>query len=164
MHLIKGRHVIQLDHHEENNYSLCVIKDTLRTPPYRYNVEVEVPDLNIDDLERLSNSLANTIKYQRENVFEGAPTMDMQEFIDEGYLHEINRKFLHPLGLALALDPDNMTNTCIIDARDDPEGMRFADDTLSADKAANIREVSEKLAGPREAALGYVIQPVKESK
>ena len=37
--------------------------------------------------------------------------IDVNEFIEEGYLQELNRRFLHPLGLALtvAADADDET-------------------------------------------------------
>lgn len=60
-------------------------------------------------------------------------TMALAEFIDRGYLQEVNRQFLHPLGLALALgrpehpedDPDGWT-VSVWDAQDDPEGWIFS--------------------------------------
>lgn len=54
--------------------------------------------------------------------------MDIEEFRSEGYLQETNRKFLHPLGLALEVKYDDDGNAIlggIWDFRDDPEGMKY---------------------------------------
>ena len=62
--------------------------------------------------------------------------MTIREFVDGGYLQELNRLMLHPLGLALAFgvpdatdeDPGRVKTTAfVIDARDDPEGMIFSE-------------------------------------
>lgn len=59
--------------------------------------------------------------------------MDIGEFRRLGLLQEINRRFLHPIGLALAVEaakddeePIVETLAYIIDSRDDPEGFCFA--------------------------------------
>lgn len=61
--------------------------------------------------------------------------MDLKEFIELGYLQEINRLVLHPCGLALQMtldtDDDNIKDgqiECkmqIWDDREDPEGTMF---------------------------------------
>ena len=51
-----------------------------------------------------------------------------KEFRDEGYLQEVNRMFLHPLGLALEVVTDEnevVDFGGIWDCRDDNEGFRF---------------------------------------
>lgn len=57
---------------------------------------------------------------------------DLNKFRDFGYLQEVNRQFFHPLGLALAVTEDDETGDVvgiagIIDNRNDPEGMFYAD-------------------------------------
>jgi hypothetical protein len=59
--------------------------------------------------------------------------MDIKEFVEKGYLHEVNRLVLHPCGLALevaatdASDGSGMLEsyrlTGIQDHRDDPTGI-----------------------------------------
>lgn len=58
--------------------------------------------------------------------------MDIGEFRRLGLLQEVNRRFFHPIGLALAVnaakdDAEPITETLayIIDCRDDPEGFMF---------------------------------------
>ena len=51
-----------------------------------------------------------------------------KEFRKEGFLREVNRQFLHPLGLAVEVVVDEEGNESfgdVWDYRDDPEGMLF---------------------------------------
>jgi hypothetical protein len=90
----------------------------------------------------------------------------VKEFREEGYLQELNRCFLHPLGLAMEVEiADDGTETikAVWDYRDDPEGMIFSPGVIDAEKAARISlEFDTKLAA-REGILGYDIQPVEEN-
>jgi hypothetical protein len=94
--------------------------------------------------------------------------MDMNEFIEKGYLQEVNRNFFHPLGLALTLiferDEKEPSSFFIWDCRDDPEGFLF-DDSVSKQKA--FREKAEFIEKEKDAwvekrsnKLGYFIQPI----
>lgn len=88
--------------------------------------------------------------------------MDLQEFREGGYLHEVNRLLLHPLGLALAVGTDGSMS--VWDYRDDPEGMEFGEALLSAEKAEKVcTELLERRA-ERIRRLGWVIQPVPSSE
>jgi len=93
------------------------------------------------------------------------PMMPLQQFIDDGYLQEANRRFLHPLGLALAIDADEGT-VDIWNAQDDPEGWVFADlsDDDSARKAESVRVIAEDFARTRRSCLGFVIQPIGDKR
>lgn len=54
--------------------------------------------------------------------------MDLKEFIDAGFLQEANRRFFHPLGLALEVAKNRdgtYSLTGIWDYRDDPEGIIY---------------------------------------
>lgn len=96
--------------------------------------------------------------------------MDIDQFIEEGYLHEVNRRFFHPLGLALVVSAETDDETGeqttpweikgIWDARDDPEGILFDGESLDSDKAERIRLVEESRRPAREERLGYWVQPV----
>lgn len=75
------------------------------------------------------------------------------EFRDRGYLQEVNRRVLHPLGIAIALYENDMLDEngefsiSIIDVRNDPEGYLFLDlsDPESERKYLNVeKEFSEK--------------------
>jgi hypothetical protein len=62
-------------------------------------------------------------------------TIDIKEFREKGYLQELNRRFLHPLGLALGVNIDedgNETLGNIWDYRNDPEGIYY--DLINSDQ------------------------------
>jgi len=57
--------------------------------------------------------------------------IDIKEFRAKGYLQEINRKFLHPLGMALEVDileDGSEALKGIWDYREDEEGMLYSKD------------------------------------
>jgi hypothetical protein len=99
--------------------------------------------------------------------------MDLREFVEEGYLQEVNRRFLHPLGLALevriAVNPDAGDERTeveyelggIWDGRDDPEGTIFASGG-DAEKAGRVARAELRAHRQREDALGWVVQPLGE--
>lgn len=99
--------------------------------------------------------------------------MDIQEFLDGGFLQEANRVFFHPLGLALEVtvptEPGEAP-ACISgvwDYREDPEGMCFAN--YSAErleevrrKQANVSAEYNRHVDARFAAFGMPIQQVDQ--
>ena len=91
--------------------------------------------------------------------------MSPQEFRDSGYLLEVNRQFLHPLGLAMAvdLDDENGDSFLVYDDREDPEGWRFGD-LSTPEEQAKIAQVAAEVEArrpTREEALGYWVQPTE---
>lgn len=91
--------------------------------------------------------------------------IDIKEFVDSGYLHEINRQFLHPLGLGLQVSKSGSEWRLdkIVDSRDDSKGITFAN--LEEAKIANFAKIKEVAEAKRLDILGYIIQtsnPVKE--
>lgn len=106
--------------------------------------------------------MSNEVKY-----------MDIKEFQDKGYLQELNRQFLHPLGLALevAVDDDgNVSLGGIWDYREDPEGIYFDLENSSdqrierfMDRAQFIANEFEKRRKNRKKlfnSIGYVVEPI----
>ena len=102
--------------------------------------------------------------------------MSTKEFRKLGYLQELNRQFLHPLGLALMVIVDDNGNERfdeVWDARNDPEGIRFdylnpqfvdpEDLEKSREKAAFVKEEQVKRSLPRDEALGFWVEPLEES-
>ena len=86
--------------------------------------------------------------------------MSVKEFHERGFLQELNRLFLHPLGLAIEVVIDNETGVVAFGGiwqTDDPEGIVF--ETIDADKVKRVRELSESMATSRFQALGYIVQP-----
>jgi hypothetical protein len=93
------------------------------------------------------------------------PFIDLGEFQAAGYLMELNRQFLHPLGLAMSVerqDDGTVTFAGIWDYRSDPEGMLFADlsDDDARTKAASVEAERQSHILARVALVGSVIQPI----
>jgi hypothetical protein len=65
--------------------------------------------------------------------------LTIKDFVELGYLQEVNRLFFHPRGLALgvSLDKEKYELAEILDARDDMEGFVF-DESLSKKKAKQV--------------------------
>lgn len=89
--------------------------------------------------------------------------MSIKEFREIGYLQELNRQFLHPLGLALDViinsDGTEQLNS-IWDYRDDPEGIIFSDGELEVAKFENIKAAWMEKQANRRATLGWMTQPI----
>ena len=68
--------------------------------------------------------------------------IDIKEFREQGFLQEVNRKFFHPLGLALEVIIDDDTGEeklgGVWDYRDDPEGMFFGAGVINDEKIINV--------------------------
>ena len=91
--------------------------------------------------------------------------MDIKEFREFGYLQEVNRRFLHPLGLALEVKINDETGKetlgGIWDYRDDPEGMVFGPlDINAARKAMAVLSQEIGRSFVRKELMGATIQPL----
>lgn len=92
--------------------------------------------------------------------------MDIQEFLEGGYLQEANRRFFHPLGLALEvniaedgteiLGPEMLCR--VWDHRDDPEGMSYGPGVINVEKRAKISDEFDRKFVERKRVLGFTIQ------
>ena len=64
--------------------------------------------------------------------------MDIREFVESGFLQEVNRRLLHRTGLALIVTEDLETKEMsffgIADNRDADSGMMFDIDTITAEE------------------------------
>lgn len=96
--------------------------------------------------------------------------MNIKEFREKGYLQELNRQFLHPLGLALEIliEEDGREKLGDIwDYREDEEGIYYAMETLSIDrqeefinKALYVKEQWDIRESKRLKALGFMVEPL----
>jgi hypothetical protein len=94
--------------------------------------------------------------------------IDIKEFRELGFLQELNRQFLHPLGMALEVVIDEDGNEKlggILDYRSDDEGMKYSEEVIALERVRqNYRYVAQfqHICGIiRKNKLGYIIQPVK---
>ena len=73
--------------------------------------------------------------------------VNIKEFRAKGFLQEANRKFFHPLGLALEVIINDETGEELLggvwDYRDDQEGMIFAPSTISKDKIDHVESLRQ---------------------
>ena len=90
--------------------------------------------------------------------------MDLNEFVNEGFLQEVNRQFFHPLGLALAVsysDGKAVGLAGLWDYRDDPEGMIFGEELAKSktfnEKASRVKEMFESKRAVREEKFGWIL-------
>jgi len=83
-----------------------------------------------------------------------------QEIVSLGILQELNRRELHPRGLALEIECENdgtpLRIIDIQDHRDEIDGVAFIN--IDVDKVKTYEELSK--AEDRYATLGYVVQPL----
>lgn len=88
--------------------------------------------------------------------------MDIKEFRESGLLAELNRTFLHPLGLALEVAIDDETGEeklgGIWDYRDDPEGMLYGKECFPTEKIKKAQEFIKRKKKQRLKALGFIYQ------
>jgi hypothetical protein len=94
--------------------------------------------------------------------------MSVKEFRELGLLQEVNRRVLHPCGLALEVIVDKETGEesfgGVWDYRDDPEGLIYRDKDLDLDKAASVMDLIGAKEFVRLERFGYVIQPAVATK
>lgn len=68
--------------------------------------------------------------------------IDISEFREKGYLQEANRRFFHPLGLALevVIDDNGTRLGGVWDYRKDPEGIFFGIQDRNEDDKKNMKQ------------------------
>lgn len=71
--------------------------------------------------------------------------MSIKEFREKGYLQEVNRRFFHPLGLALQIiiNKDGTESLGILDCREDEEGVCFGFKNLLSGPINTFRNKSK---------------------
>jgi len=97
--------------------------------------------------------------------------IDIKEFWELGFIQEINRRLLHPCGLALEiileLNEDGSYGEAklggVWDYRDDPEGMLFSEDILSQEKADSVTSLWDAHSDVRIRDHNFVVQPIRKT-
>jgi hypothetical protein len=90
-----------------------------------------------------------------------------QFLVDTGLLFEINRRVLHPYGLALAIAPkDNEEEGTfsLWDCRDDAEGILFAPEAFTNGQVKLekfLQEQGNALLERRKNEIGFIVQEVE---
>jgi hypothetical protein len=77
---------------------------------------------------------------------------NIKELDDLGLFQEVNRQFLHPLGLSLDVikeDSGKMLIGGITDLRDSPDGVFFPEVFFSSEKEKNISNLKKKTTATR---------------
>jgi len=97
--------------------------------------------------------------------------MTVEAFREQGYLQELNRRLLHPLGLALEVVVDEYGKErfgSIWDYRDDAEGLLYADEVMSSKdtkaKADKFKAEWKKKTTLRKKLVGYITQPLIKTR
>lgn len=96
--------------------------------------------------------------------------IDIKEFREKGYLQELNRRFLHPLGLALEISIDDDSNEKlggIWDYRNDKEGIYFDISNSDSERKSSFNKKKtfidtelESRCKNRKEILGFDIEPL----
>jgi hypothetical protein len=103
--------------------------------------------------------------------------MTPKEFRESGYLQELNRLFLHPLGLAMEVtinDDGTEFFSGVWDCRDDPEGIVYSPDgstkrrgrsrksvSNASDTSSNLPDVGELTLEDIEAEIGHTLDKLE---
>jgi hypothetical protein len=113
----------------------------------------------------------NKIKKDEVILNNDIPKINIKEFRELGYLQELNRRFLHPLGLALEIIRDsNGTESLggIWDYRNQNEGIYYDYKESDLDRINNslqkksfIDDEIEKRFKIRKEILGFDIEPIQ---
>lgn len=98
--------------------------------------------------------------------------IDIKEFREKGYLQEINRRFLHPLGLALEVVAEHDGTERlggIWDYREDPEGVVYEIEGSDQERKDRFKRNEkfvdsefEKRFETRKENLGFDIEPINK--
>lgn len=125
--------------------------------------------------ENRGASIINNNKIDNRNfpssLLSDLKAMNIAEFREKGYLQEINRRFLHPLGLALVTECEEDGQTKIIgvwDSRDDPEGITFGLEGTTEERLNRFTENEKFITNElvkrleyRRNNLGFEIEPIR---
>jgi molecular chaperone GrpE len=97
--------------------------------------------------------------------------IDIKEFRESGYLQEVNRRFFHPLGLAIEVtkeDDEFISGIC--DYRDDIEGIYYDINNSDEERKSKFKKnkdfIDKQLKirlSNRKSKLGFGVEPIKDS-
>ena len=130
-----------------------------------YRVSIAIFDTLQLHPTAFTDDVCITMPGPRETINTKIKRMSITEFRELGYLQEVNRQFLHPLGLSLGVNVGDVIgeeSLGVWDCRDGTGCATIDDGMLDEAKAAHVRREFTRLAGTRFKALGYSVQPVRK--
>lgn len=85
--------------------------------------------------------------------------MDINEFVEKGFLQEVNRLFFHPLGMALEVTENKGEHNLsgIWDFRDDPEGVFYTEKTIKKSKINHVEKLRKSKVKTRKNTVGIKV-------
>ncbi len=89
-------------------------------------------------------------------------TVKIKDFVELGFLQELNRQFLHPAGMALSVQVDDegtYTFGRVWDCRDDPEGLIYVKGVLDKSKEVEYKKLHDSKFMTRQSKFGWSVQP-----
>jgi molecular chaperone GrpE len=102
-----------------------------------------------------------------------AKKIDIKEFRESGYLQEVNRRFFHPLGLAIEVTKDDLGDfiSGIWDYREETEGIYYDINNSSDEERKSKFKLNKEFIdnqfkiklSNRKSKLGFGIEPVPGS-
>jgi hypothetical protein len=87
--------------------------------------------------------------------------MSVREFHELGYLEEVNRRVLHPLGLALDVEvsPDGLESFGVVwYCREDPAGVVYPPDHNWSGHSAHLLAEWDRRVAARTSVVGSMVQ------
>ena len=97
--------------------------------------------------------------------------ISIKEFRETGYLQELNRRFLHPLGLSLEVEVDPETHeerlSGVRDCRNNPLGILYPPEILEQHAkifyhaAKSVEQERQIKMEARRKKFGWTVQPVE---
>lgn len=147
---------------ENEDRFLTAAAREVRDAPWSDYLAISSPPAGL--VEAIARSVKDAVLEELRQSTTNVKRIDLTEFRDFGYLHEVNRLFFHPLGLALEAwaeeDGTIIALGGVWDYRDDPEGMCMGPEIISPEKAERVEQEWRERQGPRFDRLGYMVQPV----
>jgi len=113
------------------------------------------------DAEAITTALLEVVEMMLTKQSPAPRKIDIREFRTEGYVQELNRQFLHPLGLALEItQEDNGIEyiSGVWDYRDDPEVILLSNPDVG--KAKRVAKHAKVRHATRKDKCGFVVQPI----
>lgn len=156
-----GKDRIVLTDSEQKALLRVVIEEYIEEDKVSFQVNPRIVAWLLEHIQQLKGEI--------EDSFGDRPVMSVEEFQRLGYLQELNRVFLHRLGLALSVRVDRNNRAYLFgpvyDNRDNSEGFIF--ESFTEGEILRGRRIEHELMERGQAridGLGFVIQPLEKKE